>query len=142
RAGVARIHGAVAEEAAVVRDQKGKGNGAAATAPADRLPWLPIFTGDMLSETRGWPLLARGAYYELLAAQWDLGVLPRDAAELRALIRATSTEWRLAWRRIEAKFPTVAGGRQNAALEARRQRAHKRREGQRAAAERTNATRW
>ena len=123
----------------------GRPDDADSTAPADtreRLAWFPVFTGEMLSETRGWPLLARGAYYELLAAQWDLGVLPRDEAELRSHIRATSTEWRVAWRRLEGKFPTVGGGRQNAALEARRQRAHKLRDRQRAAAERTNASRW
>jgi len=111
-------------------------------AGKERLPWFAIYTGEMLSETRGWPLVARGAYYELLGAQWDLGVLPREPAKLRGVIRATADEWRIAWRSVESKFPIVAGGRQHPMLEERRQRASDKRSKHRAGAALTNASRW
>jgi hypothetical protein len=95
----------------------------------------------MLSETRGWPLVARGAYYELLAAQWDAGVLPRDPRRLRTFIGATATEWRVAWPLVESKFPLITGGRQNALHEERRQEAYRLREQHRRGANTTNAGR-
>jgi len=117
-------------------------SGARRAAPSTRLAWFPVFTGDMLSETRGWPLVARGAYYELLAAQWDLELLPRDAARLRVLIGATPAEWRKVWPHVAGKFPIVGGGRQNPTLEARRAQAYALRERRRAGAKQTNQARW
>jgi uncharacterized protein YdaU (DUF1376 family) len=92
--------------------------------PFARMPWYPR---DFASSTLLWPLIARGAYRELLDLQWNLsgltqaGVLPDDPEALRAAIRATIAEWKVAWPLIEPKFPQVAGGRQNARLEKHRQ---------------------
>jgi len=90
-----------------------------------RLPWYP---SDFASSTRTWPLVARGAYRELLDAQWEVGaglepgVLPADPRQLRALVRATPAEWRVAWPLVEPKFPILpTGGRQNRRLEEHRQ---------------------
>jgi hypothetical protein len=66
------------------------------------LPWYPR---DFASATRGWPLVARAVYRELLDAQWDLGSLQDDPKQLRELAHCTIGEWRLAWRYLEAKFP-------------------------------------
>jgi uncharacterized protein YdaU (DUF1376 family) len=87
------------------------------------MPWYPR---DFDSATKLWPLLARGAYRELLDMQWDVGgvspgVLPEDDEQLRELIRATAAEWKKIWPYIEPKFPRVLGGRQNAKLEEHRQ---------------------
>jgi len=76
-----------------------------------------------MSSTRGWPLVARGAYRELLDAQWDMGTLPIDQEELRALAGATEAEWAIAWPRIESKFPLNCQGRKNARLESHRDKA-------------------
>ena len=116
--------------------------GAPAPAPSARLAWFPVYPGDMLSETRGWPLTARGAYYELLAAQWDTGVLPRDPRRLRQLVSATPREWRSVWPLVQSKFPIANTGRQNPTLEARRREAHELRARRRAGAQQTNAARW
>lgn len=82
------------------------------------LAMMPWFTGDFMRSTRGWPLTARAVYRELLDAQWDIGNLPVDPAELAAMIGASAEEWARGWSRCEAKFPIVNGSyRQNAKLE-------------------------
>lgn len=64
--------------------------------PFHRMPWYPR---DFASATRTWPLVARGAFRELLDAQWDMGgsqagLLPADPEELRELARATQPNGR------------------------------------------------
>jgi len=82
------------------------------------LAMMPWFTGDFMRSTRGWPLTARAVYRELLDAQWDIGNLPIDPAELAAMIGASKEEWAKGWGRCECKFPIVNGShRQNAKLE-------------------------
>jgi uncharacterized protein YdaU (DUF1376 family) len=112
--------------------------------PFARMPWYPR---DFASATRTWPLVARGAFRELLDAQWDMGgsqigTLPDDPEELRELARATPKEWQIAWRFIEAKFPRVDGGRRNERLEAHRRVAIEEFTRRRKGAEMTNARRW
>jgi uncharacterized protein YdaU (DUF1376 family) len=86
-----------------------------------RFAWLKWFPRDFQSATRGWPLVARGAYRELLDVAWDMGSLPADPRELRALISATAREWRAAWPFLESKFQIGSDGRRrNARLEEHR----------------------
>jgi uncharacterized protein YdaU (DUF1376 family) len=112
--------------------------------PFARMPWYPR---DFASATRTWPLVARGAFRELLDAQWDLGgsqpgLLPNDPEELRELARTTPAEWKTAWRFLEPKFPQVEGGRRNERLEAHRQIAIEEYQSRRKGAQKTNAKRW
>jgi uncharacterized protein YdaU (DUF1376 family) len=116
--------------------------GAPAAASATRLAWFPVYTGDWLAETRGWPLVARAVYHELLSAQWDLGILPGETARLRALVGATPREWRVAWPFVIEKFSCVPGGRQNLRLETYRQEALTLRDRRKAASQRAHAARW
>jgi uncharacterized protein YdaU (DUF1376 family) len=111
-----------------------------------RMPWYPR---DFASSTRTFPLVARGAYRELLDAQWDIGgmnsgFLPADPEELRELVRATPDEWKIAWRFLERQFPRVEGqmGRQNGKLEQHRQAAVREYLKRKAGADATNAARW
>ncbi len=85
------------------------------------MPWYPR---DFASSTRGWPLIARGIYRELLDAQWDLGSLPVDPKRLQAIAGASDEEWRIAWPEIESKFPLVEASRQNPKLEEHRSKSH------------------
>jgi len=86
-----------------------------------KMPWYPR---DFASATRGWPLAARGAYRELLDAQWDLGSLPGDPNELRAIAVATPAEWRAAWPFLERKLHLGDDGRRrNPRLEIHRRKA-------------------
>jgi len=94
------------------------------------MPWFPR---DFLAATRGWPLIARAIYRELLDAQWDQGGLPTDPAELRALVGATPAEWRAGWPRVKSKFVEGPDGLlRNLRLEEHRRKAiqiaHKRAE--------------
>jgi uncharacterized protein YdaU (DUF1376 family) len=118
----------------------------AAADPADvredrpaQFPYLSWFPRDFASSTRGWPLIARGAYRELLDAEWDLVHLPEDPEKLRQLAGATKREWRTAWPYLEPKFPVAEGKRFNLRLESHRREAIRRYEGHRAGARRTNA---
>lgn len=109
-----------------------------------RMPWIPR---DFASSTRTWPLVARAVYRELLDAQWDIGgmsigTLPDDADELRLLARATPTEWRIAWKYVEPKFPLVESGRRNARLEEHRANSNKQHAARALGAAKTNAKRW
>lgn len=105
-----------------------------------RLPWYPA---DFAASTRGWPLLARGAYRELLDAQWTMGALPADHATLRAIVGATPAEWRKAWPYLEPKFPIGGDGqRRNERLEHHRGVALELHAKRQAGAKKTNAKRW
>jgi len=105
-----------------------------------RMPWYPR---DFASATHGWPLIARGAYRELLDSQWDMGSLSADQLDLRALVGCTPAEWRIAWPLIEPKFPIDADGRRrNPRLESHRAKALQTLLRQRDGAAATNATRW
>jgi uncharacterized protein YdaU (DUF1376 family) len=82
------------------------------------MPWFPR---DFLASTRGWRLIPRAIYRELLDAQWEQGGLPADPAELRVLIGATPAEWRAGWPQVEPKFPRYTDGlRRNARMEEHR----------------------
>ncbi len=107
------------------------------------LVWYARFPGDWMRETREQRPETRLAYVELLDAQWDLRDLPRAPEELRKLVRGlTRRQFRIAWPFIESKFPRVGTRRQNAALEAQRDKAHDLIERHRAGAQKTNALRW
>jgi uncharacterized protein YdaU (DUF1376 family) len=109
------------------------------SAGMSMLPWWPR---DFLAATRGWPLIARGAYRELLDAQWDLGALPEPERELCALIIATRSEWRVIWSFIGEKFPISEDGlRRNLRLEKHRSRALSIQESHQLGAAVTNAQR-
>jgi uncharacterized protein YdaU (DUF1376 family) len=110
---------------------------------APQFPKMPWFPRDFASSTRGWPLVARGVYRELLDAQWDAsdGTLPDDEEVLRSIAGATPAEWKLAWRYVEPKFPRVEGGRRNARLQAHRDTLIRKYIAQKSGADRTNARR-
>lgn len=109
-----------------------------------RMPWYPR---DFTSATRGWPLVARAIYRELLDAQWDAGglepgMLPDDETVLRGIAGATAAEWHVAWRLVEPKFPRVDGGRRNERLEHHREVAVREYLSRSKGAASTNAKRW
>jgi len=118
------------------------------TQKLPQLAMLPWYPRDFASATALWPLVARGVYRELIDLQWNLssvenpGILPEDPDALRMAIRATLTEWKIAWPLVEPKFPPVPGGRQNARLEQHRQDAARKHLKRQQGAKLTNARRW
>lgn len=84
-----------------------------------QLPYMPWYPGDYLKATRGWHIIARGCYRELLDHQWDSGSLPSDPSDLRDIVAPISeADWALAWAKIESKFPVsiIDQRRRNARL--------------------------
>lgn len=88
----------------------------------ESLAMMPWFPRDFLASTRGWSLIQKACYRELLDAQWDLGVLPDDPDELQALCGATPKQWFEAWEKVCTKFVAVQGGLKNERLELHRQK--------------------
>ncbi len=72
------------------------------------MPWYP---SDFHGATRGWPLVARAIYRELLDAEWDLGDLPNDEDILRRIADTTRAEWRVGWSLVSQKFALTAAGK-------------------------------
>lgn len=66
-----------------------------------RMPWFPR---DHASSTRGWPLVARAIYRELLDASWDMGPLPSDPEILRGIAGAAPDEWAAGWTLVSRKW--------------------------------------
>lgn len=134
------------ESRATVTDIAAGRNGNASDSEEVRAPQLakmPWYPRDFASSTRGWPLAARGAYRELLDAQWDMGSLPLDPQQLRAIAAATPAEWRSAWPLIERKFPLCDDDcRRNPRLEVHRAKAEKLRRQHQSGAASTNVKRY
>jgi uncharacterized protein YdaU (DUF1376 family) len=103
------------------------------------MPWVPR---DFRSSTIGWPLVAKAVYRELLDAQWDMGTLPSDPQELRAICGASESEWAKAWPKVAGKFPENSHGRQNEKLEHHRASSMQLFEKRRNASEVANRARW
>jgi len=106
------------------------------------LPWYSWYPGDHLRRTRGWPSVAKGAFRELLDAQWDNPNLPIDDERLRVIAGATPEEWAVAWPFLEPEFPVDGDRRQHYPLEILRGDSIRRHEAQRRGAAKTNAKRW
>jgi uncharacterized protein YdaU (DUF1376 family) len=115
-------------------------NGAEESDRSPQMAKMPWYPRDFASATRGWPLVARGAYRELLDAQWDMGTLPADPRELRLIVAATPKEWAMCWPLLESKMPVFPDGRRrNPRLEAHRVKAAELIKKQRNGAAATNA---
>src|SRR5262249_52667071 len=99
------------------------------------------FHRDFLAATQGWTLAQTGAYFLLLGAQWEMGPLTTDMAELATIARTTTKDFKVIWRKVGRKFTTTADGLVNERLEVHRQKALQLRNQHRAGAERTNAQR-
>lgn len=105
-----------------------------------RLPFMPWYPSDFYGATRGWPLVARAVYRELIDSQWDQGGLSVSMSDLRQICGATAAEWRKAWPPVAAKFPIDADGyRRNARLEQHRAKAIALHTARKAGADTTNA---
>lgn len=88
------------------------------------LAMMPWFPRDFIAATRGWRLLERALYRELLDAQWELGDLPTDQEELARIAGASESEFGTAWTRVSGKFEANASGRlRNVRLEEHREKA-------------------
>jgi uncharacterized protein YdaU (DUF1376 family) len=57
-------------------------------------PWMPIYWGDFLRDTRHLNKLQRDSYMMLIAHYWTVGALPNDDRQLARITDCTLEEWR------------------------------------------------
>jgi len=108
---------------------------------AQGMAMMPWFHRDFLAATQGWTLPQTGAYFLLLGAQWEMGPLPNNLAELAAIARTSVREFKPLWRKFGRKFAQAPEGLVNWRLEEHRQRSVQLRERRREGAALTNAKR-
>jgi uncharacterized protein YdaU (DUF1376 family) len=107
------------------------------------LKWFPFNRGDYLRAVSGWPPMARLAYLELLAAQWDHGKLPPRREDVRVLVAGvTAKQWARVWPLVAREFPVNGDSRQNPALESLRERQTATRKSRSKAASAAARARW
>lgn len=87
------------------------------------LAMMPWFPRDFIASTRHLALAERGAYRELLDAQWEMGCIPDDPVRLARLLGITADEFAAIWPAIREKFVPVDGGLVNKRLEEHRDKA-------------------
>lgn len=108
-------------EALVNKWLEERGVSAADSLPTEAMPWFP---SAFLGSTRGWPCCARLVYRELLEAQWTMGSLPDDMAELARIVNVEGDCFARGWQYAKRKFRPGRDGRlRNARLEAHRAKA-------------------
>ena len=88
--------------------------------------YFPFYVKDWLASrsVKRMTLAQRGAYLELLCAQWLDGSLPDDKDELRAILAVSEPEFSKVWSRVEPMFPVCQDGqRRNEKLDELREKA-------------------
>lgn len=106
------------------------------------LPMMPFYPNEFDASTKGWTWEERGVYHLLLAAQWQIAVLPTSPKALAKVVGCTAKKFTTLWRRLEPKFPEIPTGRQNFRLEQHRLASLAHKESRRKGAEKTNAQRY
>lgn len=56
-------------------------------------PWMPLYIGDYLRDTRHLTTLQHGAYLLLIMEYWTKGELPTSVTKLRRICNLTSRQW-------------------------------------------------
>lgn len=88
------------------------------------LPFMKWYPRDFAASTRGWPLIAKAIYRELLDYQWEVGSIPESAQECSRIVQAHAKQWSMWITYFDEKFPTIRPGeRQNKRLDEIRQEA-------------------
>lgn len=106
------------------------------------LPMMPFYPNEFDASTKGWTWEERGVYHLLLAAQWQISVLPTSPEALAKVVGCRLKKFTALWRRLEPKFPEIPTGRQNFRLEQHRLASLAHKESRRKGAEKTNAQRY
>jgi uncharacterized protein YdaU (DUF1376 family) len=59
----------------------------------EQLPYMPLFGGDYLKETRHLTLEQHGAYLHLMIEYWTKGCLPDDDVQLARIVGISLPKW-------------------------------------------------
>lgn len=90
-----------------------------------QLPMMPWFPQSFAASTRGWTILERAIYRELLDAQWEMGRLPSNPVAIALAIGANSDEFKVGFLKCASKFVEKNGELFNERLEHHRRKAKK-----------------
>ncbi|MCI0596973.1 MAG: DUF1376 domain-containing protein, partial [candidate division Zixibacteria bacterium] len=74
------------------------------------LPYMPLYVGDFIRDTRNLSTEQVGAYMLLLMAQWQTGKLPDDPVQLARIAGVEAERWGEVSRLIMGYFRRVKGG--------------------------------
>jgi uncharacterized protein YdaU (DUF1376 family) len=92
-------------------------------ATGKALAMLPWFPRDYIAATRHMSLAERGAYTDLLFAQWENGPLPRELERLARIVGCPMEEFEGVWNAVKVKFIDTPHGIINERLEEHRTKA-------------------
>jgi uncharacterized protein YdaU (DUF1376 family) len=106
------------------------------------MPIMPFFVDRYIAGTRHMTLAERGAYTDLLFAQWTRGPLPNDTRRLATLISCEHKQFLAVWATIKIKFRETSAGLVNDVLEGHREKTRRLIERKRLGANKTNRKRW
>ena len=107
-----------------------------------KLPYLPLFFGDLLAATALWTGEERALYVLLLAYQWTAGPLPKEPLKLARMAQYDPAKFRTLWKTVGQKFNTTDGGLVNQRLEQHRAKSRQVSETNRERAKTAAAHRW
>ena len=107
-----------------------------------KLPYLPLFFGDLLAATALWSGEERALYVLLLAYQWTAGPLPREPLKLARMAQYDPAKFRALWKTVGQKFSTSGSGLVNQRLEQHRAKSQQVSEANRDRAKAAAAHRW
>lgn len=90
---------------------------------AAKLPFLPLFFGDLLASTALWSGEERALYVLLLAYQWTAGPIPKEPEKLARMTQYDPKRFKILWKTVGEKFSTTGAGLVNSRLEQHRVKA-------------------
>jgi hypothetical protein len=90
-----------------------------------QLPMMPWFPQSFAASTRGWTILERAIYREMLDAQWEMGRLPSNPVAIALAIGANPGEFEIGFSKCASKFVEKNGELFNERLEQHRRKAKK-----------------
>lgn len=86
------------------------------------MPWFPQ---SFASSTRGWTIIERAVYREMLDLQWEIGRLPSNPVAIALAIGANVEEFKIGFSKCSGKFIERNGELLNERLEEHRRKAKK-----------------
>lgn len=88
-----------------------------------KLPFMPLFWGDVLAATPTWSGEERSLYITLLAYQWSAGPLPSDPKRIAKMCQYDQKNFLDLWQVVGTKFRLTDEGLLNDSLEEHRDKA-------------------
>lgn len=106
-----------------------------------RMPYMPFYVGDYLSDTAHLSHVENSAYLLLIFSYWQRGSLPADPAKLARIARLTDAEWKVVEPTLIEFFDVCEDGWKHGRIEIELKKAREKSEKARASAVRRHSER-